>query len=122
MAPAALSVDAAIAVLVEAKQIIWQNLLLCVSCIILARFLYLRFFHPYSDIPGPLLATISPLWKVRAALNGTIHLDLISAHRKWGKIVRVAPDEVSISDPEAIRIVYAHGANFTKVLTYLSLL
>lgn len=31
-----------------------------------------------------------------------------------GPIVRIAPNEYSIDDPEAIKIIYGHGTAFTK--------
>jgi hypothetical protein len=99
----------------EAKDFIWQHYVVVIVGIVAVRFIYLRYLHPYGDIPGPFLATISPLWKVRGALNGTLHKDITAAHRKYGPIFRISPDEVSISDPEAIKVIYAHGAGFTKV-------
>jgi hypothetical protein len=94
---------------------IWWQYILAVLCLGLARVVYLRFLHPYRDIPGPFLAAVSPLWKVRSALKGSIHRDIMEGHRKYGKIFRIAPDEVSISDPEAIKAIYAHGSGFAKV-------
>jgi hypothetical protein len=77
--------------------------------IILAWVLYCRYFHPYHNIPGPFFATISPFWKVNAALKGTIHLDLLHGHQKDDQLLRIAPDEVSASDPEAIKTIYSSG-------------
>jgi hypothetical protein len=77
--------------------------------------LYFRYLHPYRDVPGPFLATISPFWKVRGAMKGTFYKDITAGHRKYGKIFRIAPNEVSISDPDAIKQIYAHGAKFLKV-------
>lgn len=36
-------------------------------------------------------------------------------HDQLGKIVRIAPNEVAISDPEAIKIIYGINSGFTKV-------
>jgi hypothetical protein len=32
-----------------------------------------------------------------------------------GALVQIAPNEYSVSDPEAIKTIYGHGAHFTKV-------
>jgi hypothetical protein len=115
MAPVISSSSTILAILLETKQFLTAHYLLVILSGILLRLVYLRYLTPYRDIPGPFLATISPLWKLRAALNGTLHTDLTAMHKKYGPIFRIAPDEVSISDPEAIKVIYSHGAGFTKV-------
>jgi hypothetical protein len=77
--------------------------------------LYALFFHPLARIPGPLLASISPIWKLQRAIKGTLHRDILNGHQKYGRIFRVAPNEVSIADPEAIKVIYALNAGFNKV-------
>jgi Cytochrome P450 len=101
--------------LIEAKNFLLHHYVFLILGVFIARLVYLRYLSPYRDIPGPFLATISPLWRLRAAINGTIHTDIIEGHKKYGKIFRIAPDEVSISDPESIKVIYAHGSGFTKV-------
>jgi hypothetical protein len=115
MAPIAQPSSAILTALLDVKEFLWQHYLLVIVGIVAARLIYLRYLAPYRDIPGPFLATISPLWRLQGALNGSLHKDITAAHRKYGPIFRIAPDEVSISDPEAIKTVYAHGAGFTKV-------
>jgi hypothetical protein len=115
MPPVPPSSSAILSILSEAKEFLLQHYILVIVGVVVARLVYLRYLHPYRDIPGPFLATISPLWRLRGALNGTLHTDITAAHRKYGKIFRIAPDEVSISDPEAIKTIYAHGAGFIKV-------
>ena len=36
------------------------------------------------------------------------------AHKKYGKLVRIQPDHVSVADPDAIGVIYAHGNGFLK--------
>lgn len=115
MAPIATPSSAVLTAFFQAKDFLWQHYIVVIVGIVAARLIYLRYLHPYGDIPGPFLATISPLWRLRGALNGTLHKDITAGHRKYGPIFRISPDEVSISDPEAIKTIYAHGAGFTKV-------
>jgi hypothetical protein len=35
-----------------------------------------------------------------------------------GPVVRISPNEYSINDPEALRIIYGHGTHFIKVPFY----
>ena len=91
------------------------------SIVLVIPFLYViycRYLHPLAKYPGPWLATISPIWKVRAAYNGTIHTDLLALHRQYGPFVRFGVDELSISSPQAIKEIYAHGSAFAKTDYY----
>lgn len=116
MAPISESSSSAIlAAIIDAKTFASQHYILISLSLLFGYFFYLRYLSPYRDIPGPFLATVSPLWRLQGALNGTLHKDVTAAHRKYGTIVRIAPDEVSIADPEAIKIIYGHNAGFTKV-------
>lgn len=122
MAPVPLSSSAIAALLYDAKQFLWQHYAIILVGLFVFRLICLRYLSQYRDIPGPFLATISPLWRLRGAINGTLHKDITAAHKKYGKIFRIAPDEVSIADPDAIKVIYAHGAGFTKVFDPRSLL
>jgi hypothetical protein len=39
-------------------------------------------------------------------------------HKKYGTIVRISPNEVAISDPQAIKTIYSTGGGFTKGMTH----
>jgi benzoate 4-monooxygenase len=83
--------------------------------------LLLYFLVPYfssnasiRDVPGPLAAKFSSLWLLLQARRGRRYLSVDDAHRKYGKLVRIQPDHVSIADASAIPIVYGHGNGFLK--------
>jgi hypothetical protein len=118
MAPTTPSSSTAALALIEAKELLRQHYILFIVGVVFARLFYLRYLSPYRDIPGPFLATISPLWRLRGALNGTLHKDITEGHKQYGTIFRISPDEVSISDPEAIKTIYAHGAGSIKVCNF----
>src|ERR1700753_540789 len=42
------------------------------------------------------------------------YLTVYKCHEKYGKLVRVTPNQVSIADPDAIPIVYEHGTGYLK--------
>jgi cytochrome P450 len=69
---------------------------------------------PLSRIPGPLFARFSRLWMVQHSISGDMHTTMIALHKKHGKLVRTAPNEVSISDPTAIKTIYGAGTKFRK--------
>lgn len=69
---------------------------------------------PLRKIPGPLSARFSRLWMVQHSRAGDMHTTMIALHKKHGKLVRTAPNEVSISDPAAIKSIYGAGSRFRK--------
>jgi cytochrome P450 len=75
---------------------------------------YSLFLHPLSRVPGPFLARFSRLWLVQHSVVGDMHTTMIALHKKHGKLVRTAHDEVSISDPTAIKTIYGAGTKFRK--------
>ncbi|KAF4415182.1 sterigmatocystin biosynthesis monooxygenase STCB [Fusarium acutatum] len=80
---------------------------------------YQLFLHPLRQLPGPLWARMSSTY-----LRWTeIHKDrapkrLLKLHRQYGPVVRVGPNEVSISDPTAYRDIYTNRANLKEARFY----
>lgn len=72
-------------------------------------------FHPLREIPGPLLARFSRLWYLFAIYKGNFELTNIELHKKYGPIVRIAPNEFSIDDYEAAKTIYGNESAFVKV-------
>ncbi|KAL8783182.1 MAG: hypothetical protein Q9213_004811 [Squamulea squamosa] len=66
------------------------------------------------DVPGPLLARFSNLWLFYHSRRGRRYLAVDAAHKKYGTLVRIQPDHVSIADPDAIPIVYSLTGGWTK--------
>ncbi|KAE8451021.1 hypothetical protein EG329_004693 [Mollisiaceae sp. DMI_Dod_QoI] len=61
---------------------------------------------PLRRIPGPFLASITKLWIVQKQRGYKRPLVDIELHKKYGRIIRIAPNEVSISSPQAFRTIY----------------
>jgi Cytochrome P450 len=80
--------------------------------------IYARFFHPYSDVPGPFFASISRLWLGASISNGDAEWTQRALHARLGPLVRIAPNEVSVSDPTAIKNIYNIKSGFTKTDFY----
>src|SRR5271155_3647629 len=62
--------------------------------------------------PGPGAAKVTPYWLFWQARHVRRFKKVHEAHKKYGKFVRIAPDHISINDPEAIQQVYAHSNGF----------
>ncbi|TKW50967.1 Pisatin demethylase [Colletotrichum tanaceti] len=77
-----------------------------------------RYLSPLRRYPGPFLASTTRLWKVLSTASRRTHLDHIALHRKYGPVVRIAPNEVSLASPEAARTVLSAGKRFYKTAFY----
>lgn len=66
------------------------------------------------DIPAPFPAAFTNLWLLYQCRRGRRYLAVDNAHKKYGPLVRIQPDHVSVADPEAIPIIYGHGNGFLK--------
>ncbi|KAI1078693.1 cytochrome P450 [Whalleya microplaca] len=91
---------------------------LLVPLLITVRLLYKRYASPLRSYPGPFLASCSRLWKIMSTASERTHLEHIELHRKYGPIVRIAPNEVSFSSPQIARTVLSAGKRFYKTDFY----
>lgn len=80
--------------------------------------LYCRWFHSFRDIPGPFWASVSRLWLAAGVLSGKAEHTQRALHRRYGPLVRIAPNEISVADPEAVKIIYSIKTGFTKTDFY----
>lgn len=74
-------------------------------------FLYPVFLSPLSQIPNAhFTASFSSLWILRVRSKSTENHTLLSCHQKYGPVIRVSPNEISINCVDnGIRTVYAGG-------------
>ncbi|KAL8670626.1 MAG: hypothetical protein Q9168_004837 [Polycauliona sp. 1 TL-2023] len=83
---------------------------------------YRVYFHRLRHFPGPPLAAISKLWHVAKCLGSKNHLLMQRMHQKYGDFVRTGPNELTIFDPEILRIMNSGPHNpFTKPAWYENL-
>jgi len=77
-------------------------------------FIHTRRRPHLSKIPGPFTASISPLPRLLSVARGSRQQTDISLHKKYGPLVRIAPNVVSISAGSAIPIIYSAATKFEK--------
>jgi len=70
------------------------------------------------SIPGPRLAAYTKLWRLHDVYKGSSHLTAISLHAKHGKLVRIAPNVISVADSKEISKIYGIKGEFTKTAFY----
>lgn len=85
---------------------------------IVTRALYNNFASPLRKYPGPWLARHTRLWKLMSVASEHTHWDHVELHRKYGPVVRIAPNEVSLASPEAARTLLSAGKRFYKTKFY----
>lgn len=64
---------------------------------------YYKLFHPLAKYPGPFWASLTDLWSLRLSVAGDWPQRMNELHARYGPIVRIAPNEVAIDDPRAIK-------------------
>ncbi|KJZ69710.1 hypothetical protein HIM_10904 [Hirsutella minnesotensis 3608] len=72
------------------------------------RFVYNLFFHPLHIYPGPKLWAVSRIPYIRCYLSGHAHRVILDLHLRYGPVVRIAPDELSYSHPDAWKDIMGH--------------
>ncbi|KAK6950625.1 hypothetical protein Daesc_007149 [Daldinia eschscholtzii] len=65
------------------------------------RVIYNVFFHPLAKIQGPIAWSATRLPFIYSLLRGTLIHDVEKLHRKYGPVIRIAPDEVTFAQAEA---------------------
>ncbi|KAF9054569.1 cytochrome P450 [Panaeolus papilionaceus] len=66
-------------------------------------------WHPLARYPGPLLCSITKFYFAFLALTGRQHIYYRRLHQKYGNIIRIGPNEVSICDANAIVGLLGNG-------------
>ncbi|KAJ2991900.1 hypothetical protein NUW58_g2355 [Xylaria curta] len=93
-----------------------------ILCSFVGWCVYSLYFHPLAKYPGPKLAAITQVWPIWVWLSGRYPSIIQNAHRKYGNVVRVAPNELSFNTIQAYRDIYAAPSRgqrpFTKDPTF----
>ncbi|KID78346.1 Pisatin demethylase [Metarhizium brunneum] len=71
-------------------------------------------FSPLRYLPGPFWARFTRLWYVKRVYEGHFEHDNIQLHRRYGRVVRIAPNMYSIDAPEAVGTVYGIASKMPK--------
>ncbi|KAK8052038.1 hypothetical protein PG993_003423 [Apiospora rasikravindrae] len=90
----------------------WQAIVAIVPSVVFAYFIascfYNLWFHPLANFPGPAVGRASLLFRFWHTSRGKFHVAVTKAHRKYGPIVRVAPNELSFASVESWKAIYGH--------------
>ncbi|KAF2501404.1 cytochrome P450 [Lophium mytilinum] len=70
--------------------------------------------HPLRRLPGSFWSKICPLPLIIQCRKARRSAWILEQHEKHGVFVRIAPDHVSIADPQALNQIYGHKTGFLK--------
>ncbi|EQB52820.1 cytochrome P450 [Colletotrichum gloeosporioides Cg-14] len=74
----------------------------------IARVAYNIFLHPLRHYPGPKLAASSDLYYAWMIVTGQPHKHIAELHAQYGPVVRIAPAQLSYTDPSAWKDIFGH--------------
>ncbi|EJC97665.1 cytochrome P450 monooxygenase [Fomitiporia mediterranea MF3/22] len=101
-------------VFVDIGYRIWLFLPWIFLVVHLIPYLVDRYHIRRNGITGPSLARFSDAWLGWVVANGRQSEVVHEMHKKFGPVVRLAPNHVSISDPGALHVIYGHGSGLLK--------
>lgn len=81
---------------------------------LLVGLLRIRYRHDLRKVPGPFLASFSNIARIWYCIRKDQMNYHRSLHRKYGRLVRVGPNHVSISDGNTIPQIYGISTKFIK--------
>ncbi|KAL2828857.1 cytochrome P450 [Aspergillus pseudoustus] len=89
-----------------------------VLLLLLSIIIYRIYFHPLARFPGPFLARITGYWRTYQYTKGDWDRNILKIHKQYGRVVRIAPNELAIVDEAALRTLYGHGTKALKTQWY----
>ncbi|THU95911.1 cytochrome P450 [Dendrothele bispora CBS 962.96] len=92
------------------------TLLLTASAWIVAVFVYRLLFHPLRKFPGPWLAAATDCYAgyFNLVKGGQLLSHIEKLHLNYGPVVRVGPNTLHFSEPQAFTDIYTSGTTFKK--------
>ncbi|KAI1145124.1 cytochrome P450 [Nemania diffusa] len=73
---------------------------------------------PLKHIPGPTIARLTPSWLWYISWRGIECTEVDRLHKRYGPVIRVAPNEVDISDGVASHLIYVKNGGYPKSPVY----
>ncbi|KAH8668484.1 isotrichodermin C-15 hydroxylase [Xylariales sp. PMI_506] len=83
-----------------------------VGCGLLAAYalsvIYYLFLSPLRSFPGPISHRISSVHRAYHLLKGDLPFYIAKLHQRYGPVVRIGPNELAFTDPQAWKDIYGH--------------
>ncbi|KAF5239861.1 hypothetical protein FANTH_9802 [Fusarium anthophilum] len=89
-----------------------------ITVALLTAFLWRLYNDPLGHIPGPLVAGFTPISLWWLTWTGVECRVIDRLHQKYGPVVRIAPNEVDVSDGAALSLIYIKNGGYMKSPIY----
>lgn len=73
-----------------------------------------RTWSRHRSIPGPFLAKFTDLWRLLVVWRRDSHDTYLALHKRYGDLVRIGPNCISVSKPDSINTIYGISVKSTK--------
>ncbi|KAF9877261.1 cytochrome P450 [Colletotrichum karsti] len=90
----------------DLPMLLWAICPAIIGAFVLRTIYYLT-FHPLAGYPGPLLARITTVTSLWHRADGSNHSWPLLLHKRYGHVVRIGPNELSYTHPDAWHDIYA---------------
>ena len=84
-------------------------------CLAILYTLHTAYRKGIMSVPGPWVAKFTILYRLSLVIQGKAPEEYGKLHTKYGQVVRVGPNQVSLNDPAVIPQIYGISAKFGKV-------
>ncbi|KAI1166340.1 cytochrome P450 [Nemania serpens] len=85
-----------------------RNGLVLALVYVIGTIVYNVFLHPLRKYPGPLSHRMSVIPRTNHHVRGRLPFHVAELHKRYGPVVRIAPNELAFSSPQAWRDIYGH--------------
>ncbi|KAG5809646.1 hypothetical protein H9Q74_005481 [Fusarium xylarioides] len=89
-----------------------------ITVALLTALLWRLYNDPLDHISGPLVARFTPIWLWWLTWTGVECRVIDRLHKKYGPVVRIAPNEVDVSDGAALSLIYIKNGGYMKSPIY----
>lgn len=101
-------------------QLLRQHWPLVAFTVVVAWLVRNRYHNGLNKYPGPFLASLTDWWRFFDVYGRRPERSHIALHKKYGPVVRLGPNTLSFSDPEALKTIYGLNKGFIKVCLSLA--
>lgn len=91
------------------------SVLIIVALVTIATFSKNYLNKGFFKYHGPFSANFTDAWRFFSVYRGKSHLELRELHDRHGEIVRLGPNSLSFSTPEAVKAIYGLNHRLKKV-------
>lgn len=81
---------------------------------IVTKTLFNKYAYGLSSVPGPNLAAYTDLWRFWTVCKWRAHCVQMDLHKRMGEVVRLGPNNVSVTRLDIIKEIYGPGSSFIK--------